>query len=222
MENINIISLKERDDRRSLAKEQLKGLNKITFSIVDAIKSKPGWIGCALSHINVIEEAKKRGDKYVIVFEDDFELKTSITEFEDRMLKIISFCQDESNNSKWNILLLGCNLTFKNTQHIEEINSDLGLYKIQHAFCAHAIIWSERVFDTLIKLKDKYKNGEMKIESKCAIDVIMNQVPNLITIYPFLAYQRPGVSDILHRSVNYTKLFNISQEMLRKSRIHRT
>lgn len=71
IKHIVYINLDRRTDRRSEMEEQLStmGLSGERFS---AIQTDPGVIGCAQSHLAVLELARERGWDHVLILEDDF------------------------------------------------------------------------------------------------------------------------------------------------------
>jgi hypothetical protein len=71
IQQIVYINLDRRTDRRSEMEQQLRdmGLSGERFS---AIQTDPGFIGCAQSHLAVLELARDRGWDNVLVLEDDF------------------------------------------------------------------------------------------------------------------------------------------------------
>ena len=64
-----VINLDRRTDRWTELEQEWKGIFNLTR--VSAVEASPGWVGCALSHIKVCEDAKARGDPFVLVWEDD-------------------------------------------------------------------------------------------------------------------------------------------------------
>ena len=69
---IYYINLDRRTDRRTeieaeFAKMDISG---VRFS---AIATRPGIIGCGLSHLTILKEAREKKLKNVLIFEDDFE-----------------------------------------------------------------------------------------------------------------------------------------------------
>lgn len=71
IQNIVYINLDRRTDRRLEMEQQLleMGLSGERFA---AIQTDPGVIGCAQSHLAVLELARDRGWDHVLVLEDDF------------------------------------------------------------------------------------------------------------------------------------------------------
>lgn len=209
MDNIYVINLPERTDKREKVESQLKDLTKFTYSFFDAIKFNPGHIGCALSHIHVMKDAKEKGKKYVIVFEDDVELNVSLETFEEKLLQITEFCQNPDNDKHWDIILLGANLITQPKQKISLVEESIGLYKYKHAFTTHCMIWSERVFDKFIQMETGYRNKKIG-----PIDMHTNDIEKKLVLCPFLCDQADGISDIHQKFTTYKNQFRTSEEII--------
>ena len=68
--NTLFINLEHRTDRLAHIQEEFQKMG-IRGERVNAVKSQVGGIGCTLSHIRCLEEAKKRNYEYVFICEDD-------------------------------------------------------------------------------------------------------------------------------------------------------
>ena len=64
MSTAYVINLDERTDRWHAIQQDWKGAFPMVR--VAAIRATPGWKGCALSQIKVVEEARARGEPYVL------------------------------------------------------------------------------------------------------------------------------------------------------------
>ena len=214
MNHFHIINVKKREDRRENVIKQLNGLTHFTYSFMEAIEHTNGQIGCALSHLKLLKEAKERGDKHLIVFEDDMKIMTDISTFEKRMIEIKDFC--ENDESDWDILYLGGNIMHHDAinQKIKLLNKEFGLYQIERAFCLHGVIWSKRAFDKFISLEEMY-NREQHPEP---IDVYTNLNAKKLIICPFLVYQEPGFSNITRRNESYLRAFEESEDFILNSK----
>ena len=67
-----------------------------------AIRASPGWIGCALSHLQCIKKASNQNLPWVLILEDDCVLREDSKK---RFLDILSFLWD--NKESWDIFLGG-------------------------------------------------------------------------------------------------------------------
>ena len=97
------INLESRVDRLENVQKELRRMG-IIGERINAVKSKVGGIGCTLSHIRCLEEAKQRGYEQVFICEDDIKF-TDPELFKQQLQKF-------SNNKEiqWDVLLVGANV----------------------------------------------------------------------------------------------------------------
>jgi GR25 family glycosyltransferase involved in LPS biosynthesis len=96
MENIDkiyYINLDYRIDRREQFFRQIEthfkdGILENRIERFPAIKHDQGLLGCSMSHLEVIKNAKATCARYVLVFEDDFEFIVSRETFESNITKL--------------------------------------------------------------------------------------------------------------------------------------
>ena len=70
--NVYYINLEERKDRKEHVEKQLDLLGW-KYQRFNAIKNKSGRLGCSLSHLNLLMEAKKKDLPYIVIIEDDIQ-----------------------------------------------------------------------------------------------------------------------------------------------------
>ena len=88
--NIYIINLKKRLDKLEYIKNYFNNkLININLILFEAIEDKIGWKGCLISHLTLINYAKKNNFPYIIVMEDDFNLNISFELFENLLFYLI-------------------------------------------------------------------------------------------------------------------------------------
>jgi len=189
------INLRERVERNQNAKEQLSFL-EFDFERFEAIGSSDGRIGCSLSHLAIIELAKKNNLPMVAICEDDIVFKNKIV-FKRHM---DWFLQNEDN---WDVLMLGGNVvmpfTFVNPYYI----------KVLHCQTTTGYIVNGHYYDTLIqniregiKLLLQYPENHFSY----AIDknwLKLQKRDNWFLVFPLNVTQKKGYSDIEKREVNY-------------------
>ena len=73
LDNIFYINLEERRDRKQHVENELKKVGWDNYTRFNAIKNKNGRVGCSMSHLKVIQDAKKNNLPYVVILEDDIE-----------------------------------------------------------------------------------------------------------------------------------------------------
>lgn len=191
------INLDERPQRNKDTIRELRKLGIREANRMSAVKHEIGLIGCAFSHIKVIQKAKELGWKYCIVFEDDiliddgYELKVKINKYLDY---------------DYDVLYLGC----WNIEPPEMINEDL--MKVSHAWTTHAYIIKEHYYDTLIenlkegcikKMKDP-DNGDYNIDEYVSK---LQEKDKWLCLNPIMVTQRDGWSD------NFNCVRELSEEI---------
>ena len=80
VDGIFYINLDHRTDRKEEIEKELRDIG-LPFERFSAIPTCPGIIGCGYSHLSVLKEARRRGYKNVLIFEDDFEFLINSTTF---------------------------------------------------------------------------------------------------------------------------------------------
>jgi GR25 family glycosyltransferase involved in LPS biosynthesis len=178
-----VINLDRRADRWVVVREEL---NSYGFSLTrfPSIDTKPGWRGCASSHLSIMEQAKN--EVAYITWEDDvqFLYDKDTTDF------ILNKALQQIP-SDWDALFLGAS-----PQEPQERYSD-NLFRLKNAFCTHAILWHNRpngATEYILRNKDRIEK----------IDVFLSQeifpIFNCYLVYPLLISQHQTQSDCCTRS----------------------
>lgn len=198
MKNIFYINLDERDDRRKSCESQFKKLGW-SFKRFSAIKHENGAIGCAKSHLKILEQAKKEKLDYVIIFEDDFIIKDF-----DKLKTIIKNIIKEK--TYFDVLKLGGN-PYPPYKKITK-----NYVQLTYSQTTHAYMVLNHYYDTLIKnykesiiLLTNYGIGPSGI---FACDVWQNLLINKfnhrwLIINPLLISQKQDYSNIEKKDINY-------------------
>jgi glycosyl transferase family 25 len=179
LEYIYIISLKRCVNRRELCIKQLDALNIKKYEIVDAVDTtvhsnthdalyeqvtakmdknfikhnfQKGALGCLLSHLKVIELAKSRNHKHILILEDDFLI---INEFYNQLY-------DHLNNlpNGWDFVYLGKKLWHPTNTYLELHNRLNNVNKYfykpnDETFASHAWLIKDTMYDILIQEYNK-------------------------------------------------------------------
>jgi GR25 family glycosyltransferase involved in LPS biosynthesis len=189
-----VINLNRRPDRWVVVREELNshGFNLTRFSAID---TKPGWRGCAASHLAIMEECKN--EVAFFVWEDDVQF---IYDKETTNLVLNKALQQIP--SDWDCLFLGAS-----PQEPQERYSD-NLFRLKNAFCTHSILWHNReggAMEYILKNRDKINK----------IDVFFSQeifpIFNCYLVFPLLCSQHQTqsdcckVSDLSTIAKNYAK-----------------
>ena len=192
-ENHYYINLTDRTDRNENAIKELSKLG-ITPNRMNAIKTEMGIVGCGLSHLRCIQEAKSKGYPYVAIFEDDIIIDKPNLLIQ-KVNKLI--------NEDFDVLMLSGN----NFRPFEEYNDYI---KVSKCFTTGAYIIKSHYYDTFI---DNINNGLKLLlqtgDRNYSIDSFNHELQRqdkwwLIT--PICCYQMPDYSDIEKEYVNYKNL----------------
>lgn len=186
------INLRCRPDRDILCKNELIGIGIREPKRYNAFKTKDGIIGCGMSHLSVLQEAKDNKYPYILICEDDVVFKDHY-----KMLEKIDNLKDDD----WDVLLLGGNMFAPYSIHSEDA------YRIHKCFCATAYIVRQHYYDTLINtwqsdLQKLVQTGNRDY----SLDVSwfpLQQRDKWLLIRPLQVYQRPGISDIENKLTDY-------------------
>lgn len=195
-DHIYCINLKHRDDRWDNCQRQFDkfGMSVERFEAVngkevvpDGVgKLLPGEVGVIRSNYNVIKDAKEKGYKQIIIFEDDVEL---CEDFNERFK-----LHYDSTPTDWRFIYMGGN----HVGGLTPINNKVS--KIRHSYAIHAICVHEELYDHILTMLE---------EEKVQVDVTYAQLQKIFPSYvfrPHLAWQKDGHSDIQGGYQNYNFL----------------
>jgi hypothetical protein len=182
---------------------------------VQAIEASPGWVGCALSHIKVIEEAKARGDPYVLAWEDDCVPRKRNGEYSNpRVIKRMwdtALQKLDSNRSQWDIVIGATSTVFESPTQINSLSTPLvRVYRLNKGFTTHWTLYNACCYDRMIAWKEKRATP---------IDVHMYETNRVFVTVPFLAEQHSGFSAIENRETNYESMFNNAEKQFRPASV---
>jgi glycosyl transferase family 25 len=192
------INLSTRIDRKTNAIKQLSSID-FNYERFDAIYCSNGRLGCSLSHLALLEMAKKNNLSEVIICEDDICFKNP-TLFK-KQLK----CFLKSQES-WDVLLLGGNLIKPFS-----IVSPYAI-KVSHCQTTTGYIVKSHYYDTLIQNIREGIKQLLQFPDKhffYAIDkywIHLQKKHEWYIIYPLTVSQISGYSDIEKKERKYESL----------------
>lgn len=198
------INLETRPDRKQHVEEQLQNIG-ISAERFNAIRLQNGAIGCSMSHLKCLQIAKKNNWSHVMICEDDLMILNKQT-FINTINKFFTMHGDDSDDNKWNVLLLAGN----NVPPYKKID-DICIH-VSHCQTTTGYIIKMSYYDTLI---DNIRTGIenlMKMPDQhiiYAIDKYWIKLQKQHIWYmlaPVVAVQREDYSDIEERKINYENI----------------
>jgi hypothetical protein len=143
-----------------------------TLCLVGSGHRTPGDIGCTVSHITICKDALARGYEYVMIFEDDCELKRSLEEMRAQLSAFRNL------GLPWDLFLLGGHVTGMPL-------GTTGFSKADKFFLTHACLLNRTFMTELVALYDSYCDKNLTF----AIDGIYSNVlqSKKATAYGFTA-----------------------------------
>jgi len=196
IKHIYYINLEHRKDRKDNVEKELQKINLINFERFNAIKMQNGAIGCSMSHLKCLEQAKKLDLPHIFICEDDIE-------FINPSLFINQVNKFLKSKIEWDVILVAGN----NMIPYNPVND----YCIQVANCqtTTGYIVKNNYFDKLIA---NYKEGiqlflrNQDKKQLYAIDkywLQLQQQDKWYLIIPLSVVQRVDYSDIECKTTNF-------------------
>jgi GR25 family glycosyltransferase involved in LPS biosynthesis len=183
--NILYINLDERTDRREQAEKEFKrvGLNA---QRVQAVKRKPGALGCTLSHIKCLEMAKEKDWDHVMVCEDDI-LFAKDTDLVKKQFNTVL-----NRHKDWDVIALGVAIT--KGKYIDDSTA-----RLEEAWCTTCYIVRKEYYDVLLYNFNISAKRLRKNIYNSGIDYIWQSLQKRdywLTVLPILVIQHATNSDI--------------------------
>lgn len=204
-----VINLDHRTENMDLISEEMKYMDW-SFERFEAI-NRNSYMGCTLSHLEIIKIAKERGYKRVMVIEDDCifmpyaksflnKLENQICDIDFSVFNVTPTINRNVNISeKYNLLLDITNLPAKTNPNLTEI------------FATNMMIYDESIYDHMFNISTTaFTSGDyyFPIDGYLANFIY----PNFQSYSPAvpIAPQRRSYSDVSHGVYNnyYTQIYN--------------
>lgn len=190
------INLDERPDRWRETRAAFEG-SGITPQRFPGTRHSEGWKGCGASHVAVVTEAKRRGQEWVLIIEDDC---APCDGFAQRWPPL----REElwANRGGWDVFLGGPTQIHGPAKHLST-----NIILIGHGYALHFYVICARNYDAVLKW-DAEEHGP--------IDVYYRDIFQIATTMPLIAIQRPSPSDIRGIDVDYSDIFSDSEDALQR------
>uniref|UniRef100_A0A6C0KYJ8 Glycosyl transferase family 25 domain-containing protein n=1 Tax=viral metagenome TaxID=1070528 RepID=A0A6C0KYJ8_9ZZZZ len=192
------INLEHRTDRKEHVEKELYNLGIKNTQRFNAIKMANGAIGCTMSHIKVLQDAKKNGLPYIMICEDDIQF-TNPELFKKQLNGLLS--SDES----WDVILIAGN----NLPPYTRINEFC--VKVNQCQTTTGYIVKASYYDAII---ENMREGIKKLMNEpnrhflYAVDKYwfsLQQKDKWLLVTPLTVVQRVDYSDIERKMTNYRK-----------------
>jgi hypothetical protein len=142
-------------------------------------------IGCTISHLELIAQAKEKGWPYLIVLEDDCDVREAMKAWP----AIFQYLFQHRN--RWDIFLGGAMYIQPKKLHLDfKPKTTLGIEMVEclHAVTAHFIIYNDTSYDRLLRWNDLPE----PMEQRPILDHFFDQCHLKIwTTSPGIAWQKP-------------------------------
>jgi glycosyl transferase family 25 len=194
---INLDRRKDRWDETLLELSKWELSDSVTrFSAVDGNTLindtiiNNGELGILTTHINIINEAKEKGYKNILIIEDDIEFTEEILNLEQYMSSV---------PEDWDMIYFGGNHNKHMGKQINFLNEKI--IKLNETYGIHCVVINNTIYDLILDL--------ISIRGK-PIDVYYADIQKSYNCYgfnPSIALQRESFSDIQNKNVNYKWLF---------------
>ena len=207
VDRIFYINLEHRKDRKEQIETEIRKFDP-NFEITerfDAINIKPTtnhWInaslGCTTSHGKIVQIAKERGYKNILILEDDFQF---IMENDKLLNNLHTFYENIEN---FHMILFGTNCAkYYDTEYPN-------IYKVSNSLTSSGYIINHSVYDEFIKMTNLAVENLTKTRDGIhAFDMAWQVLQGESNhVYSFnkeehVGSQRPSYSDILQNYVDY-------------------
>lgn len=186
------INLDDRKDKWADTQAAFKG-SGITPKRFSGIRHSEGWRGCGASHVAVAREAMRQGLPWVLVIEDDCVLSPDFVERWPAVKEALAA------DDGWDIFLGGP------TYVQGPVDLREPLIEIDRGFALHFYVLKAVAYEKALAWNPD-RHGP--------IDVYYSDQYRIVTTHPFLASQRPSVSDIKEKTVDYSEEFNCANDAM--------
>jgi len=199
----HVINLGKRMEKYDKLQEDTKHLNSIKLKRFDAIEHKMGYVGCMMSHQQILKENTCEN---VLIFEDDILIKTP--KYFDRKWLAIKLWLD-NNDDKWDVFYGGPCYTRRGKYKLLDNANKIVL--LSKAGGAHFVYYNKNFIQKVLLIDP----------TQTLADHLHDIYPDIriTTCIPFLAIQHDGYSDIGKLTINKSELFRKTEKIISRNMI---
>ena len=194
---IVVLTTEPRFDRRYLFLRD----SEFTFSWFNAIYDKDPHRSFNLSQQAIIQDFVDSDADNILVMEDDADYRHG---------HLLDTVMQELPDD-WDMLYLGANVKPHDNIKCWEWHSE-HLARIYNAYCTHAVAYRRPVARYIA---EHYKAQQMY--DAFLDEQVLHRFKAYITV-PFMSFQRPTMSSLWDRTVDYTDTFQVSEYLLMQSK----
>jgi len=201
-----VINLDRRTDRWEQIQKDWADYSDINLIRVSAVEYNPGKVGCARSHLKLVQHAKDHKMPYILVMEDDAIPTQHFKKLWKRCLRYLDNHQED-----WDIFNGGSTLVSLKKGNPKKLTKTL--VSTDFSFGTHFVIYNEKCYDKVLS----WETLKTPLRNRPPIDVFFsNEFLGLLTfsVAPFIAIQRSGLSDLTKKVMDYDSFFKFTEEKL--------
>lgn len=164
---IHVINLERRPERWEACR--VRELDpRLRLERFNAVATRRGWVGCARSHLQLIRDARGRGDPWVVVAEDDFVPTLPPKLWADHLLSVLDAIeQPDAQFDVFNSLPSG-----RWTGQLAT-PAGPGLWRVNGGANTHLMVYSARKFESVDLWEDDLRAAEAKPSTAEAVESVM-------------------------------------------------
>lgn len=205
IDKIVYINLESRTDRKEESLAEFDKLG-ITDKVVrfNAIQHEKGFVGCSMSHIEVLKSARDDPSvQTILIFEDD----VTFTVDPNSVHAQINGFFDSDLFSNFDVLFLASDVVRKGRP--ATIAKDVTVVRTVKAYTASAYIVHRRAFDKILAVWEEnllqlvHQTNPINIHMHDVAWCILQAVGRWYSLWPVIAKQRPSFSDLKKKFVEY-------------------
>ena len=207
MNNAFVINL---DSRREQFEEVQRSFEPYGISCerFSAIEHEEGFVGCALSHLKIIEQAKNNRWPWVMLMEDDCVAREAMNGWP----AISTFLMEQAH--RWDIFFGGGLYLYpKKIEYDfqEQLEKNIKLVECDQVHATHFVIYHERSYDALLA----WHQWPLPLEQRLPIDVFIQGCSLRKWVpFPFIAWQKSHHSSTANKFLDCDHGFKVAEQAL--------